>query len=110
MIENVERLVDVNGIGTEFPQELHMVGSTCLLPMWRNCSWGLGQQGLPKVVGKLTYAVLPALLVSLLVSKHLGKRSQQVRRGHRFPRQQLKNVLWALVLFPAFVFIQKSRS
>lgn len=28
MIENVERLVDVKGMGIEFPQELQVVGST----------------------------------------------------------------------------------
>jgi len=75
MTENVERLVDMKGMGTEFPQELHLVGSTCLLPEWRNRTWGLWQQGLPEVVGELTYALLPAFLVSPPASQHQGKRS-----------------------------------
>lgn len=75
MTENVGRLKDGKSIGTEFPQEQHMVGSTCLLPKWRNCAWDLRQQGLPNAVGELTYAVLPAPLVSAAALQRLGKRS-----------------------------------
>lgn len=110
MIENVERLADGKEESTEFPQELHVVGSTCLLPTWRNRTWGLWQQGLPKVLGELTYAMLPALLVSPLVSQYLGKRCHQVRWRNCFPWQWLKDALLALVLFPGFVSNQKSRS
>ena len=101
MIENVERLVDVKGIGTEFPQELHMVGRICLLVKWRNCTWSLRQQRLPKVVGELTHAVLPALLVSPTAS---GEEEPPSEVGTPLSLAAVKRCSLGISALPCFCF------